>query len=146
MTSAAPAPSFPALPPPAAGMGRRPNQHRNDAIARGETHYEGKPCHRCGCTTRHVSNWTCVQCNQLTDQLKRGAVYKGAPCGKGHDGLRYARNDQCVQCKRDASARQVERRHQLQQQPQLRVPVSEQLATLRAERTARQRRAMGLLA
>ena len=122
--------------------GRTPDPSRAAAIAAGDPTYNGQACKRCAGTLRYVSNWGCVTCNERKKQLRRGTTYQGKPCLRGHDGMRYTNGHQCVACKRKTSEDQRIAR----KQPQKRVsaPVAASLAQLRAERTAKQRRAMGL--
>lgn len=38
---------------------------RLDAAKSGQSKYEGKPCRRCGGTTRWTINCTCVRCSNI---------------------------------------------------------------------------------
>lgn len=44
---------------------------RMDAAVKGEVHYHGKPCKKCGSTVRYVTTGVCVECAKAASSAVR---------------------------------------------------------------------------
>jgi hypothetical protein len=49
----------------------RPKSPRLEAAAKGQTHYEGRPCAACGETLRYTVSRNCVACTKVNAEAHR---------------------------------------------------------------------------
>ena len=123
-------------------MSRTPNPNREIALARGEKHFTGNPCKKCGGTLWYARSFTCAACSNKT-KAKDFETFQGVPCSQGHT-TRYVSTRRCVECHRQeckerreivGSEYNVVGTQKRREEREMR----ERVARRRAERTARQK-------